>query len=418
MVAVKAHEADRFVAAPPEHLRLFLVYGSDQGAITERARHLEQIALKRGGGETATRIGSDELSSDPGRIVDEVQSASLFGGEPVVTLRVADGRHNVIGAVAPVIDNPPDAAWLIIEAGDLAATSPLRKAFEKSDRAVAVPADSERLVRTPAYTRADQDIDFLQRDELRPTRLQIEYLKPHLTLQDHGVNATIVVFGGSRILEPEVARRRLEDARRALAEKPGDPDLERRVAVAERVVAKSPYYDVARQLGRRIAEAGGGPDDPRVLVATGGGPGIMEAANRGAHDIGAPSIGLNILLPHEQFPNPYITPDLCFQFRYFALRKMHFLMRARALIAFPGGYGTFDELFETLCLIQTRKIDPLPVVLVGKEFWRRAVDVDFLADEGVIAPQDKDLFTFAETADEAWQAIVDWYRAAGRELFE
>jgi hypothetical protein len=144
----------------------------------------------------------------------------------------------------------------------------------------------------------------------------------------------------------------------------------------------------------------------------------MEAANRGAHDVGAPSVGLNILLPHEQFPNPYVTPELCFQFRYFALRKMHFLMRARALVAFPGGYGTFDELFETLCLIQTRKIDPLPVVLVGEEFWRQAVNVDFLADEGVIDPRDKDLFRFAETAEEAWQAIVDWYRDAGRELFE
>jgi len=347
----------------------------------------------------------------------------LVHGEPEAASALAVELERRVGCQVHVaaLDEEVDLSAALARAprrGEepAAARPPLVPAAEA--RAVAMPADSERLARSPAYVRADQDLDFLQRDELRPTRLQIEYLKPHLTLQDHGVTATIVVFGGTRIVEPEEAGRRLEDARRALAEKPGDPDLERRLAVAERVAAKSPYYGVARELGRRIAESGGGPDDVRVLVMTGGGPGIMEAANRGAHDVGAPSVGLNILLPHEQFPNPYVTPELCFQFRYFALRKMHFLMRARALVAFPGGYGTFDELFETLCLIQTRKIDPLPVVLVGEEFWRQAVNVDFLADEGVIDPRDKDLFRFAETAEEAWQAIVDWYRDAGRELFE
>jgi uncharacterized protein (TIGR00730 family) len=150
---------------------------------------------------------------------------------------------------------------------------------------------------------------------------------------------------------------------------------------------------------------------------TGGGPGIMEAANRGAHDVGAKSVGLNITLPHEQFPNPYITPELCFQFRYFALRKLHFMLRARALVAFPGGYGTLDELFETLCLIQTRKVEPLPVVLVGEQYWRRVFDAEFLAAEGVIDPEDVELFRFAETADEIWKGICAWYEEAGAPLF-
>jgi hypothetical protein len=282
---------------------------------------------------------------------------------------------------------------------------------------VEIPKASRRLLEAPAYRRADQDSDFLQRDELRASRLQLEYLKPQLSLQDRGVDSTIVVFGGTRILEPETANRQLEEARAALAERPGDPAVRSRVAVAERVAAKSHYYDVARDLGRIIGRAGGGPKDPRVLVITGGGPGIMEAANRGAHDVGAPSIGLNVDLPREQFPNAYVTPELCFQFRYFALRKLHFLLRARALVAFPGGYGTFDELFETLCLIQTGTVEALPVVLVGKSFWQQAFDADFLADEGVISPEDKELFVYAETADEIWTAICDWYRERSQDLF-
>jgi uncharacterized protein (TIGR00730 family) len=173
---------------------------------------------------------------------------------------------------------------------------------------------------------------------------------------------------------------------------------------------------VARRFGRLVAQSGAGPRDSRLVVMTGGGPGIMEAANRGAFDAGAATIGLNITLPHEQFPNPYITPDLCFRFHYFAVRKLHFLLRAKALVVFPGGYGTLDELFETLTLVQTRKIQPVPVVLVGEAYWRRVFDVDFLVEEGTIDPEDRELFWFAETAEEIWEGILDWYERAGRPL--
>jgi uncharacterized protein (TIGR00730 family) len=179
----------------------------------------------------------------------------------------------------------------------------------------------------------------------------------------------------------------------------------------------SHYYQVAREVGRLVAESGEGPGDRRLVVVTGGGPGVMEAANRGADEAGAETVGLNIDLPHEQYPNPYITPDLCFRFHYFALRKMHFLLRARALVAFPGGFGTLDELLDTLTLVQTRKIQPLPVVLVGEKYWRRVLDVEFLVDEGMIDPEDRDLFWFAETAEDVWQGILAWYAANGQPLF-
>jgi uncharacterized protein (TIGR00730 family) len=174
---------------------------------------------------------------------------------------------------------------------------------------------------------------------------------------------------------------------------------------------------VAREFGRLIGESGDGPQDCRLVIMTGGGPGMMEAASRGAFEAGAKTIGLNIDLPHEQFPNPYITPELCFRFHYFALRKMHFLRRARALVVFPGGYGTLDELFETLTLIQTRTIRPVPVVLIGRAFWERAVNFDFLQDEGVIDDEDREIFWFAETAEEAWAGILDWHRKCGEPLF-
>lgn len=275
------------------------------------------------------------------------------------------------------------------------------------------PAGRERVARilaSPSYLRTDQDIEILRRDELRPTRLQLDYLKPELILQDHGVVSTIVVFGGTRIVEPAAAQRRYERARVRATEHPSDQTLQRQAKVAERVLAKSRYYDVAREFGRIVGRSGSGPLDCRLVVVTGGGPGIMEAANRGADDVGAKSVGLNITLPEEQFPNPYITPELCFLFHYFALRKMHFLMRAKALVAFPGGYGTLDELFETLCLVQTRKVEPLPVVLVGKEYWHKAFDAEYLAAEGVIDQEDVDLFTLAESAEEIWTTILEWYR--------
>ncbi|MBL6749487.1 MAG: TIGR00730 family Rossman fold protein [Nevskia sp.] len=282
-------------------------------------------------------------------------------------------------------------------------------------------ADAARRVRaildSPSYRQADADVDFLRSGETRGVRLQIDYYKPELALENHGVEHTIVVFGSTRIHEPAAALRQVELLREQCAAQPQDASLQRRLAVARRVLDKSPYYEVARDLGRLIACGGTGPQDDRVMLMTGGGPGIMEAANRGAFDAGAKSIGLNISLPHEQFPNPYITPDLCFRFHYFALRKLHFVMRARALVAFPGGYGTFDELFETLTLIQTRKIRPVPVILVGRSYWRQAVDIDFLVDEGVIEPEDRELFWYAETAQEIWDGILRWHQANGTPLY-
>jgi uncharacterized protein (TIGR00730 family) len=248
-------------------------------------------------------------------------------------------------------------------------------------------------------------------------RLQIEYLKPELLFRENQVRDTIVVYGSTRIPEPAVAARHVAALRDALASDPGNPQLGRELSVAERILAKTRYYDVARAFGQLVGRNAGADDHPcQAVVMTGGGPGIMEAANRGAFDVGAKSIGLNIDLPHEQYPNPYITPELCVRFHYFALRKMHLLLRAKALVAFPGGYGTFDELFEVLTLVQTRKIRPLPIVLVGETYWRRAVDMDFLVDEGVIDAEDRDLFWFAETAAEIWNGIRHWYEAAGAPL--
>jgi len=279
------------------------------------------------------------------------------------------------------------------------------------------PARVRAILESPSYRQADRDPEFLNLDATRGVRLQIDYLKPELLLQRHGVEHTIVVFGGTRIREPGAARRRLEAARAAAAERPDDAEARRRVAVAEAIAEKSRYYDTARELGRLVGASGTGPTDSRVLVATGGGPGVMEAANRGAFDVGALSLGLNITLPHEQYPNPYVTPELCVRFHYFAVRKLHFLKRARALVAFPGGYGTFDELFETLTLVQTRTIRPVPVVLVGERYWRRAIDVDFLVDEGVIDPEDRDLFWYAESARDIWEGILAWHDANGTPLF-
>jgi uncharacterized protein (TIGR00730 family) len=278
------------------------------------------------------------------------------------------------------------------------------------------PEKVERILRSPSYRLADEDVDFLNSDETRGVRLQIDYLKPQVLLDRHGIEHTIVVFGGTRIVESAAAAQQVERLREALRHRPGAGELEVRLARAERILAKSRYYEVAREFGRLVGESGEGPGDCRVVVVTGGGPGVMEAANRGAHDVGAKTVGLNIDLPHEQYPNPYVTPDLCFRFHYFALRKLHFLLRARALVAFPGGLGTLDELFETLTLIQTRKIEPIPVVLVGQEYWRRAFDIDYLLDEGVIDAEDLDLFWFAEEAGEVWDGILAWYASNGRPL--
>jgi len=268
---------------------------------------------------------------------------------------------------------------------------------------------------SPAYRLSYEDPEFLMRDELRGTRLQLEFLKPDLLMRDRGIAATVVVFGSARIPAPEDAAARLEAAERLAAENPDDPEAAARLETMRSLVKKTRYYDEARRLAQMICTADGGrtPDGActlqheagSVVVVTGGGPGVMEAANRGAHDIGADNIGLNIVLPFEQAPNEYITPHLCFNFHYFAIRKMHFLLRAIALVVFPGGYGTLDELFEVLTLIQTRKIKPFPVLLFSREYWERIIDFRAMVEEGVIAPADVEIFSYVETAEEAWQTL-------------
>lgn len=281
---------------------------------------------------------------------------------------------------------------------------------------VGAPARLQAILASPSYCEADQDVDFLQEEDTRGVRLQIDYAKPEMLLRQHGITHSIVVFGSTRITEPAAARRALEVRRTHCVANPADPECQHRLRIAERILAKSRYYDVAREFGQLVAGADRGEDGSHLVVLTGGGPGIMEAANRGAFDAGAKSVGLNISLPHEQYPNPYITPELCMRFHYFAVRKLHFLLRARALVAFPGGYGTLDELFETLTLVQTRKIRPVPVVLVGQEFWQGAFDPDFLVEEGVIDPEDRELFWYAETAGEIWSGIRRWYEVNGEPL--
>lgn len=278
------------------------------------------------------------------------------------------------------------------------------------------PRRLKAILESPSYRPADDDAHFLAEDVSRGVRLQLDYMKPEELLAAKNIRHTIVVFGSTRIKQPDAARRAVDELRAASAAAPRNRGIARQLAIAERVLAKSRYYDEAREFGRLVGTTdrriGGHP----VVITTGGGPGIMEAANRGAFDAGAPSIGLNISLPHEQFPNPYVTPGLCFRFHYFALRKLHFLLRAKALVAFPGGFGTFDELFEILTLIQTRKVKPMPVVLVGEQFWRGAVDFDYLVAEGVIDPEDRELFWFADTAEDAWQGILTWHELNGEPL--
>lgn len=250
----------------------------------------------------------------------------------------------------------------------------------------------------PAYRLAFQDDAFLLRDDLRPVRFQLELLKPELLLGEAGIDATFVFYGSARIPSPEEAPIWLERAR---------TDKERRIA--ERLAAKSRYYEEARELARLAS--GCEPGQERCFtVCSGGGPSIMEAANRGAADVGAPSVGLNIVLPHEHLPNPYVTPGLSFQFHYFALRKLHFLLRAKAVAVFPGGFGTFDELFELLTLVQTGKVAPLPILLYGNDFWDRVVGFDALVEEGVISESDLKLFHRVETAQEGWAIVREHYK--------
>jgi hypothetical protein len=263
--------------------------------------------------------------------------------------------------------------------------------------------------RSPAYRLAFADQEFLLRDDMRPVRLQLELRKPEVLQQEQGIHSTIVIFGSARIPEPSLAERGVKEAEAALRRQPGDARLVQELEVARRILAKSRYYDEARELARLVSSTCQISGRCDFVVITGGGPGIMEAANRGASDVGAKSIGLNIVLPHEQAPNPYITPELCFQFHYFAIRKMHFLMRAKALVCFPGGFGTLDELFEALTLIQTGKVKPIPVLLFGREFWEGTIRFEHLVAEGTISARDLDLFRYVESAKEAWRIICEAY---------
>jgi len=272
----------------------------------------------------------------------------------------------------------------------------------------------EKILHSPSYRPAYQDIDFLSGPDMRATRIELELLKPEILFQEHKVLSTIVVYGSTRIVEPSVAAANLERARARLADTPDDTRRRRAVARAERIAANSRYYDLARQFAKLVSsecQKEGGQFD--YVIVTGGGPGLMEAANRGAFDVDAKSVGLNIQLPLEQVPNPYITPDLCLQFRYFAMRKFHFLLRAKALVVFPGGYGTLDELFDALALRQTGRMQDIPIIMFGREYWKRVVDFQFMADEGTIDDNDLDLFRYAETPEQAWDMIQRFHRRYG-----
>ena len=263
--------------------------------------------------------------------------------------------------------------------------------------------DLEKLLASPSYRKARDDPDFLAREDLRGLRLQLEYLKVEKLLDEQGVHSMIVVFGGTQILPHDAALARMERANAAMAS--GAAKSAREASIAGRVLAKSRYYDQARELGRIVSSACQNDGLCDYMIVTGGGPGIMEAANRGAYEAGAKSAGFNITLPDEQLPNPYITPELCFQFHYFAVRKMHFLLRAKALVCFPGGLGTLDELLDALTLRQTNKMQNIPILLFGKDYWDKVVDFQFLADEGAIRDEHQKLFEYVDSPTEAWERI-------------
>jgi len=271
--------------------------------------------------------------------------------------------------------------------------TPLPHSDEDLERAKAVPDTPQ--TRAPAYRLAWDDEDFMTRRELRAVRLQLELLKPEMMLAERGIRSTVILFGGARIPEPG-----------------GDAWAAKNETQKKNLLVNAKYYDEARRFARLCSEESAKTYYREYVVVTGGGPGVMEAGNRGAADCGAPSIGLNIVLPHEQAPNIYVTPDLCFNFHYFAIRKMHFIMRAKAVAVFPGGFGTMDELFETLTLIQTGRMERVPVILFGKEFWDKAVDLDYLADQGTISPGDQNIINAVDTAEEAWRIIQEFYQIA------
>jgi uncharacterized protein (TIGR00730 family) len=270
-------------------------------------------------------------------------------------------------------------------------------------------ANRQAILSSPSYRLAEYDFDFLKRDDIRHVRMTLELLKTETLLRDNNVKATVVVFGSARIVPRDVAEERLRVAIDAAAKHPRDSKLKRAVQRAENVLTRSRFYDEARGFGRLVSTVCQIEGRNDFVIATGGGPGIMEAANRGAFDVGAKSVGLNIDLPHEQEPNPYITPDLCFRFHYFAIRKFHFILRAKALVVFPGGFGTLDELFDTLCLRQTRRMQAIPIILYGREYWESIIDFPKMADEGVIDDDDLNLISWAETPEEAWKIIAEFH---------
>jgi hypothetical protein len=268
--------------------------------------------------------------------------------------------------------------------------TPLPHSDEDRERARNAP-DTEQT-RATTYRLAWDDPEFMTRRELRAVRLQLELLKPEMILAERGIRSTVVMFGGARLPEPG-----------------GEAWAAKNEVQKKSLEANSRFYDEARKFSRLCSQHSAASYYREFVVVTGGGPGVMEAGNRGADDVGAPSIGFNIVLPHEQAPNPYITPELCFNFHYFAIRKMHFVMRAKAVAVFPGGFGTMDEFFETLTLIQTGRMERVPVILFGRDFWERAINLDFLAEQGTISPGDQDIIDFVDTADEAWGIISQFY---------
>jgi uncharacterized protein (TIGR00730 family) len=284
-----------------------------------------------------------------------------------------------------------NGAQLAMNPMDKTGWTPLPHSDEDLQRAKSVPDTPQ--TRAPTYRLAWDDEEFMTRRELRAVRLQLELLKPEMTLAERGIASTVVLFGGARIPEPG-----------------GEAWAAKNETQQKNLLANARYYEEARQFARFCSEHSAQANYREFVVVTGGGPGVMEAGNRGAADVGAPSIGLNIVLPHEQAPNLYVTPELCFNFHYFAIRKMHFIMRAKAVAIFPGGFGTMDEFFETLTLIQTGRMERVPVILFGKEFWSRAVDLDFLADQGTISPGDQHIIDAVDTAAEAWDLIADFYQ--------
>ncbi|MFT5241192.1 MAG: hypothetical protein ACI9OU_000877 [Candidatus Promineifilaceae bacterium] len=268
----------------------------------------------------------------------------------------------------------------------------------------------KRIMTSPSYEKAYLDLDFLQRSEMRAVRLHLELAKAELAQKEQGIESTIVVFGSARTKSPDLAEDALRAAEELVERDPGNLDALAELELAKRDTRMSVYYDAARTFGKIVSSACQVGEKCEFLIVTGGGPGIMEAGNRGAFDVGAKSMGLNISLPFEQHPNPYISPELCFNFHYFAIRKMHFLIRAKALVAFPGGFGTLDELFNTLTLMQTGKMQRVPIVLYGRPFWDKLINFESMVEAGTISPRDLHLFKYADDPQEAWDIIKDFHK--------